>query len=267
MSGEGYTGHVNGDSAPYQFKIPAATADQYGVVKLGTFRDGINAFTTTTAAFTQPAIGASVTAEVANSSFIAPGQVLYVASGGYYLAQATPDSTHVQLLNLGYSGNTTPGLPVSSNKEVSPGGLEGPEGPAGTGTAELAFGQLFTIAASGPIGGTEKYFDINGVITGGSPNNVLGGLRINASRTYDTFGATMASLIIGGVEVTVTLYASTDNGQTYNSVASVLLTTGTQEAQTSFGPTVFPAKTLFCVGAITDGPNVAGGLSATVSKS
>jgi hypothetical protein len=45
-------------------------------------RDGVNAFTTLIDPFTQPAVGASVTFFVAENSWIANGQSLFIASAG-----------------------------------------------------------------------------------------------------------------------------------------------------------------------------------------
>ena len=99
--------------------------------------DGINAFTVTTANFTQPAEGATVVVEVANSTWIASGQHLYVTGGGDYEVTAIPDGTHVTLRNLEntasalYPGNAAPAAVIGSGAAVSPGGIQGPIGATG----------------------------------------------------------------------------------------------------------------------------------------
>lgn len=96
--------------------------------------DGVNAFTFTTAPFTMPAVGASVDVSVEESDWIVGngsainGQVIHVQFAGYLFASSVPDSTSVELNNLGYDGNLTPGLIVPSGAKVSPGGLRGPSG-------------------------------------------------------------------------------------------------------------------------------------------
>lgn len=115
--------------------------------------DGINAFTVTTANFTQPAEGATVNVEVANSSWIASGQHIYNLGGGDYEVTAIPDGTHVTLKNLEdtalglYPGNAAPAAVIGSGAAVSPGGIQGPGGAAGTPGA--------------PATGISGYFNVN----------------------------------------------------------------------------------------------------------
>jgi|SRR5581483_10375190 len=87
---------------------------------------GVSAFTTTTANFTQPAIGSTVSVNVANTSWMAVGQIVYVYQAGYYAVSSITDSTHVLLQNIGYPGNATAATNILSGAQVSPGGLLGP---------------------------------------------------------------------------------------------------------------------------------------------
>lgn len=105
--------------------------------------DGVNAFTTTTAQFTMPAVSGSVSIEVLDSSWAVVGQVIYVQSTGYFSVASKPDATHISATNLGYSGNTSPGSNVSASRQVGPGGLKGTDGTSssqlyGTGSPEGA---------------------------------------------------------------------------------------------------------------------------------
>lgn len=96
---------------------------------------GAAAFTTTTAPFTQPAVSANVTAQVASSAGIVVGSDVFVAGGGYYLVASIPDGTHIQLTNRGYSANATPGATIGSAARVSPtgpAGADGADGPPAT---------------------------------------------------------------------------------------------------------------------------------------
>jgi hypothetical protein len=106
---------------------------------------GLNAFTTLSASFTQPASGGTVTAVVGTTAWMVASQIVYVAVGGYYAVSSIGDLTHVTLTNLGYSGNAAPAATVPSGGAVSPAGLIGPSGsnPYTTTTAS------FTMPASG----------------------------------------------------------------------------------------------------------------------
>jgi len=94
--------------------------------------DGVNAFTLTAASFTQPAVDANTASIlVGDSTWMTVGQVVFVQTGGYYEVISRADATHVVLMNLGYDGNAAPAATINSGAQVSPGGLVGPEGPAG----------------------------------------------------------------------------------------------------------------------------------------
>jgi hypothetical protein len=90
--------------------------------------DGINAFTTTSSSFTQPASSATVTVQVASTAWMGVGQYLYIAGGGYYSVSSITNSTHVVVTNLGYSGNASPSSTVAGLAQVTPGGLKGVDG-------------------------------------------------------------------------------------------------------------------------------------------
>jgi len=245
---------VNETSLPYKVKVPGNGSP--GV-------NGKNAYTVMTASFTQPAVGANVLVDVENSDWIAPQQIIFVDAGGYYEAISFPSSTQVVLRNLGYSTNALPTVNIPNGGAVSPGGLQGPG-------QELSFGNLFTIGASGALNTTTTYFDINGVVRGSTPNGVMGGLRINNAQVFDTFAVTFPNPIVDSSQLTISLLASTNNGQTYAAVtgAVVVLTSSSPTGTATFGPTSFPAGTLFlCSAQVTVGTSLVGGLSTAVSRS
>lgn len=94
--------------------------------------NGTNAYTATTAAFTTPASGASVTVIVADAAWASPGQVLFVAGAGYYQVAAILSATQFSLTNLGANyGNTSGGTNIAAGASVSASGVIGPAGPAG----------------------------------------------------------------------------------------------------------------------------------------
>lgn len=95
--------------------------------------NGVNAFTYTAADITMPAIGAdtAVPILVVDSTWVGLNQVLYIAGAGYMKATAVPDSTHITLNNLGYTGNAAPAAVIANPAKVSPGGLAGDDGTGG----------------------------------------------------------------------------------------------------------------------------------------
>jgi len=87
--------------------------------------DGVDAYTTVSTQFIQPAVSASVVADVDNSDWIVIGQIVYVDTGGYYTVAALPSSTSVTLTNLGYTGNAAPGAVIAAGKKLGPAGIKG----------------------------------------------------------------------------------------------------------------------------------------------
>ena len=76
-----------------------------------------------------------VTVEVENSSWMTPGQYVYVEFAGTFQVVSTPDSTHAVLRNLQncgasstYFDNAPPGTPIPSGSRISPAGQQGPPG-------------------------------------------------------------------------------------------------------------------------------------------
>lgn len=100
--------------------------------------DGKNAFTTTTAAFTQPAEGADVVVNVNDSSWATIGQEVFVSTGGHYTVMAKTTTSKMTLRNLGYSDNALVDAVVASGKQVGPSGHIGASGT----TAGAAGGDL-----------------------------------------------------------------------------------------------------------------------------
>lgn len=93
--------------------------------------NGLNAFTTTTAQFIVPAIGANVTLAVSNSnpstgSWAVPGQSVYIENAGYYTVVSST-TTSIVCTNVGTTGNTAPGTTVTSGQQVSPAGVAQPQ--------------------------------------------------------------------------------------------------------------------------------------------
>jgi hypothetical protein len=98
--------------------------------------DGENAYSETTANFTQPAVSANVTVSISEvGQFTAvwaqPGQVIFIETGGYYTVVSAASGT-MTITNLGYSGNAAPAATINTGSGVSPAGIKGDTGAAGS---------------------------------------------------------------------------------------------------------------------------------------
>lgn len=85
---------------------------------------GVNAFTLTTADFTVPNIGDSVTVQVGNSSWMVVGQNVFVEGAGTFSVASKPGAQSVTLEYLDSQGNTHVGESISAGAQVSPGGTQ-----------------------------------------------------------------------------------------------------------------------------------------------
>ncbi len=115
---------------------------------------GVNSFTTTTASFTQPAGSANVTVPVVNSTWMAAGQIIFVATGGNYKVVSLPDSQDVVLQNVTYPGNAAPGTVIPTAQGVMVGGHLGASGVKGDTGATGATGATGVTGANGTNGAT-----------------------------------------------------------------------------------------------------------------
>jgi hypothetical protein len=125
--------------------------------------NGVNAYTTTTASFAQPAVNSSVNITVANSSWIAVGQYIYIQATGYYLVNTVPTSTSINATLKIYE--TAPASTITSNKKVTPSG------------SVLFNGSLTTLVVSNLTGGdniiNNNKSNINTRIAGDNDDNAL----------------------------------------------------------------------------------------------
>jgi hypothetical protein len=175
---------------------------------------GLNAFTTLSANFTQPAINATVTINVASTAWMAAGQGIFIQGGGYYTIVSISDATHAVVTNLGGSANPAAGSTVIGNgtQNVAPAGIPGVAGsssyttttasfvmPAVAGSITVTFasttwmaqGQNLYVVGAG-------YFDISSItdathavlINLGSLGNVSSGTTIPSGSMVSTAGAT-----------------------------------------------------------------------------
>lgn len=101
--------------------------------------DGVNAFTLTTLDFTMPAELANVVVTVADTSWMAVGQPVFVQTAGFFEVVTIGGATSVTLKNLedtpndAYLDNVAPATVIASGMKVTPGGWQGESGAAGGG--------------------------------------------------------------------------------------------------------------------------------------
>jgi hypothetical protein len=87
--------------------------------------DGVNAFTTTTADFVVPAVGATVTIFVVDSSWMVVGQPIFIEGPATFTVASITNSTQIVATFLGNTGDVSPGATISTGAGVSPGGIQG----------------------------------------------------------------------------------------------------------------------------------------------
>ena len=90
---------------------------------------GINAYSTT-AGFTQPAVGAAIAIQIPSGYWVQQNQYVYIASGGYYQVASGSVPT-LSIMNLGYSGVNIPVGSIVSSAFMSPAGIAGTTGATG----------------------------------------------------------------------------------------------------------------------------------------
>lgn len=98
--------------------------------------NGLNAYTETTADFTQPSVSSNVTINVSalgqlTGLWAKVGQKIFVEGGGYYTVVSST-STTIVATNTGETGNASPAATVSFPAGVSPAGVAGVAGAAGS---------------------------------------------------------------------------------------------------------------------------------------
>ncbi len=114
--------------------------------------DGISSFTTLSAAFTVPVIGATEIAMVFSTAWMTPGQAVYLQNGGVFYVASVTNSTHAVLSNPSVeTGNVAAGTVIPIASKLSPAGFKGAAGAAGgagTGVSVTTKGDLQTYAGA-----------------------------------------------------------------------------------------------------------------------
>lgn len=109
--------------------------------------NGLDGYSLMTANFIQPAVGATVTVEMLNSSWAALFMDIFQESGGYYQVTGIPDSTHLTIKNRGYTANAAPGATIPAGSRITTAGEKGTAGAAGGGGDMLGANDLSDVAS------------------------------------------------------------------------------------------------------------------------
>jgi hypothetical protein len=100
-----------------------------------------SSFSNLLTSFVQPPCETTKIITVRSTAWIAPGMVIYIQGGGYYIVSTVIDATMVTVINPCFTNNTIVGATVPSGGIVTPGGQQGPPGPPGpAGTGSFQFG-------------------------------------------------------------------------------------------------------------------------------
>lgn len=83
---------------------------------------GLNSFTNTTADFVVPGLGANVTINVVDSTWMLPGQTVFITGAGNFTVVSKPTPTSVTLNYDNVGNNTATGNTISTGAGVSPSG-------------------------------------------------------------------------------------------------------------------------------------------------
>ena len=106
--------------------------------------NGVNAYTTVTGVgFVVPAIGSTVTAQLASSAWMVAGQVIVTDGPANFRVVSFPDSTSAVLTFLGQSGDVAPGVTIPVGARVSPSGVG-----YGPSLSVYASGTAYTVTAT-----------------------------------------------------------------------------------------------------------------------
>ncbi len=173
---------------------------------------GTNAWTTVTAPFAMPAEGTDVTVEVADSSWVALSEYLFLgdpaaAAKGTFRIVGIPDGTHLTARNLAdtaaghYTDNSAPGTAFPTGTVVTPAGQQGPDGVSG-GSGAISNGKYLVNQLVGGLPSAAQDLSIlnTGLMmvttTTGAVTSVTIGITASAIAPVDSGAALTAGQIV-----------------------------------------------------------------------
>lgn len=98
----------------------------------------------TTAAYTQPAVDASVSIAVTSTAWMAAGQTIFIEGAGYYQVGTIASLTSLTAINIGSFGNAAAGTVIATGADVVIGAVGGAGNWSGTWTLEETGGDPIT---------------------------------------------------------------------------------------------------------------------------
>lgn len=135
--------------------------------------------TSTSAPYTQPAIGANVQITVATTALFVPLSTCYVTIGGYYRVISVDSATLMTIQNLDVVGNAGQGTVIASPQQVAIAGREGADGIDGidgidgtNGDPGPTAGQLYNVVGTAADADGEINFNGFGVTISTNDANV-----------------------------------------------------------------------------------------------
>lgn len=111
--------------------------------------DGQNSFTELSDPFIVPDAATPDIAKVVNSDWAVVGQIVFLEGAGYFSVVSVPDSTHIELDNTDYAGNSADGTVIPVGSLIGPGGLRGVAGAAGAGSGDMLGAVNLAVGAGG----------------------------------------------------------------------------------------------------------------------
>lgn len=153
--------------------------------------NGLNAFTVTTANFTQPAVGSNVTVSVSVSGqltglWAVAGQVIFIQVGGFYeVVSVNQIGSQITVKNLGVSGYAAPAATISSGNKVSPAGYQGQAGVSVVSAAIVGGNLILTLSDGSTInaGAVVGSAGVNQLFNTVTPDNFTG----TGTKTYTAY--------------------------------------------------------------------------------
>ena len=216
---------------------------------------GANGYSVTTANYVQPACNASVTVQVDQTGWMAVGEYVYIATGGYYQIAAILSTTQMSVVNVCTPNvNAVPGTVIGLSADVvSPAGPPGPDGPTGATGGTGATGSTGSTGATGSTG-TTGATGITGATgssgsTGSTGPNATTAPLFNGTSDFVVVGNAIAYSTNAGVNFTITIPAWFTVGYDvgYSKLQGIWIVMGAGTSTASFsnnGGVWFPLSTL-----------------------
>lgn len=157
--------------------------------------EGIDAFTTTTANFVVPALGAQVTIDVVNSDWMNVGNTYFITGAGWFSLDNINSQTSITLTYLNITANTAAGNTTNSGAKVTAAGV-GSNGQDGISVTTVTTADFIIPANGSNVSAPDAFIHVASTAA-----NVAG------QKVFISDGTFMGSFLIIAVPSTLTLTA------------------------------------------------------------